>query len=124
MAAAAVMVAGVVWLAWRREMAAGQQFLMATTLLFVLSPTQFPWYYLWILPFLAVHPHPALIVYAALLPLYYLRPLMAFQGFTNIFDNGIVWIQHGPVLIWLLWDWIVRRRYSESETWSSGPGHR
>jgi hypothetical protein len=124
LATAMVVVAGVVWLAWRREMAAGQQFLMATTLLFMLSPTQFPWYYIWLLPFLAIHPHPALILYAALLPLYYLRPLMEFYGRPHIFDNGIVWIQHGPVLIWLMWDWIVRRCYSKSKTWSSGPGQR
>jgi hypothetical protein len=112
LATAIIVVAGIVWVARRREMAAGQQCLIITTLLFILSPTQFPWYYLWLLPFLSEYPHPALVLYSALLPLYYLRPLFVFQGRTAIFDNAIVWIQHGPILVWLLWDWIVRRRYS------------
>jgi hypothetical protein len=112
--AAALVVGGIGWLSWRREIPVGQQFLMAVTLLFMLSPTQFPWYYIWLLPFLALHPHPALIGYTALLPLYYLRPLMAHLGYTDAFDVFIVWIQHGPVLIWLVWDWAVRRRWKRS----------
>jgi hypothetical protein len=106
--AAFVVAGGVGWLAWRREMAVGQQFLMATTLLFILSPTQFPWYYLWLLPFLAMHPHPALILYTALLPIYYLRPLMVHSGHGDTFDQVVVWVQHGPVIIWLARDWILR----------------
>jgi hypothetical protein len=90
-------------------MAVGRQFLMAVTLLFILSPTQFPWYYLWLLPFLTLHPHPALILYTALLPLYYLRPLMAAHGHKALFDHGVVWVQHGPVIVWLLLDWMVSR---------------
>jgi hypothetical protein len=109
LAAALVVAGGVGWLAWRREMAVGQQFLIATTLLFMLSPTQFPWYYLWLLPFLAMHPHPALILYTALLPIYYLRPLMVHHGHGNTFDQVVVWVQHGPVIIWLARDWILRR---------------
>jgi hypothetical protein len=107
--AALVVAGGVGWLAWRREMAVEQQFLMATTLLFMLSPTQFPWYYLWLLPFLALHPHPALILYSALLPIYYLRPLMVHHGHGHVFDHVVVWVQHGPVIIWLARDWILCR---------------
>lgn len=106
--AAFVVAGGVGWLAWRREMAVERQFLMATTLLFMLSPTQFPWYYLWLLPFLAMHPHPALVLYAALLPIYYLRPLMVHYGHGDTFDHVVVWVQHGPVIIWLARDWILR----------------
>ena len=109
LAAAFVVAGGVGWLAWRRNMAVGQQFLIATTLLFMLSPTQFPWYYLWLLPFLAMCPHPALIFYAALLPIYYLRPLMVHYGHADFFDQVVVWVQHGPVIIWLARDWILRR---------------
>ena len=107
--AAAVVAAGVGWIAWQQKIEVGQQFLMATTLLFLVSPTQFPLYYLWLLPFLALCPHPALIGYTALLPLYYLRPLMASYGHTRLFDYGVVWVQHGPVIAWLAWDWLVRR---------------
>jgi alpha-1,6-mannosyltransferase len=107
-AAAVVAAGGIGWLAWRRDLMVGPQLLAATTLLILLSPTQFPWYYLWLLPFLALHPHPALILCAALLPMYYLRPLMAFHGYAAAFDYGVVWIQHGPVIAWLFRDWLVR----------------
>jgi alpha-1,6-mannosyltransferase len=40
---------------------------------FLLSPTQFPWYYVWMIPFLVIRPRYALLVLSALLPLYYLR---------------------------------------------------
>jgi hypothetical protein len=106
--AAFVVAGGVGCLAWRRDMAVEQQFLVATTLLFMLSPTQFPWYYLWLLPFLAMHPHPALILYTALLPIYYLRPLMVHYGQGDFFDQVVVWVQHGPVIVWLTRDWVVR----------------
>ena len=35
--------------------------------LFLLSPTQFPWYYLWLLPLLALRPIWPLLLYTALL---------------------------------------------------------
>ena len=28
--------------------------------------------------------------------------------FKHLFDHGIVWLQHGPVIIWLIRDWILR----------------
>ena len=37
--------------------------------MFLLSPTQFPWYYTWLLPLLAVTPSLPLLLYTALLPL-------------------------------------------------------
>jgi hypothetical protein len=53
--------------------------------------------------FLAMHPHPAL------LPIYYLRPLMVHYDHADTFDHVVVWVQHGPVIIWLARDWILRR---------------
>ena len=114
--AAFVVAGGVGWLAWCREMAVGQQFLITTTLLFMLSPTQFPWYYLWLHLFLAGHPHPALLLNMALLPIYYLRPLMGHYGHGDTFDQVVVWVQHGPVIIWLARDWILRRGRPHSKT--------
>jgi hypothetical protein len=106
---AAIAVTGIGWVACRGGWHVEKQFLMATTLVFLLSPTQFPWYYLWLLPFLALHPHPGLIFYSALLPLYYLRPLMVTKGHAALFDNGVVWIQHGPIILWLIRDGMLRR---------------
>ncbi len=73
--------------------------------LFLLSPTQFPWYYIWMLPFLAVQPRFSLLVMTVLLPLYYLRFFFDIHDKVFIFDDGIVWLEHAPV--WLL---IIRER--------------
>jgi hypothetical protein len=67
---------------------------------FLLSPAQFPWYSLWMLPLLAIAPRWALLLYAALLPLYYLH----FQY------PWLVWVQHVPVCVLLIGESIWRRR--------------
>ncbi|GAB4324751.1 MAG: hypothetical protein Kow0059_20480 [Candidatus Sumerlaeia bacterium] len=76
--------------------------LAVSALVFLISPTQFPWYSLWFLPLLAIRPHPALLLYAVTLPLYYLRFRYDDLGYANLFDNGVVWLEHGPVLILFL----------------------
>ena len=88
----------------------GRAYLAVVAALFVLSPTQFPWYYLWLLPFLALTPNPPLIFYTALLSMYYLRPYFTSRSMTSIFDHGIVWLEHGPVLALLIRQWWVGRK--------------
>ena len=65
--------------------------------LFLLSPTQFPWYYLWVLPLLVLTPRPALLLLTALLPLYYLLPRFDSLGRVDLFEQGIVWLEFVPV---------------------------
>jgi hypothetical protein len=75
---------------------------MVVAALFILSPTQFPWYYLWMLPLLAASPRPALLAYTVTLPLYYAH-----------YDHPwVVWIEHMPILIWLAIDAAVVRARS------------
>jgi hypothetical protein len=73
--------------------------------LFLLSPTQFPWYYVWLIPFLAWRPNKALILYSALLPIYYLRPVLEHVGRARFFDEVLVWVEHGPVILLLVYQW-------------------
>ena len=81
--------------------------------LFLISPTQFPWYYTWLLPFLAVVPkfslvlltlqlslYFSLLLLTSLLPLYYLRFYLEPRGLMDIFNNYVVWIEFVPV--WVL----------------------
>jgi hypothetical protein len=103
------------WTLWaagrvRTPADAGRQYLTVVAALFLLSPTQFPWYYLWLLPFLALNPNGPLIVYTALLSLYYLRPYFTSRSMTPIFDHGIVWLEHGPVLVLLIGQWWMGRK--------------
>ena len=72
---------------------------------FLLSPTQFPWYYTWLLPFLAVKPRFSLLVMTALLPMYYLRFYFKPREQFDIFLYIVVWIEFVPVWALLLWEW-------------------
>lgn len=64
--------------------------------LFLLSPTQYPWYWLWLLPMLVVRPSPGLLVLTATLPMYYLRFPMRELDLSAWFTHGVVWLQFVP----------------------------
>ena len=57
--------------------------------LFLLSPTQFPWYWLWCLPLLTLRPSLPLLAYTALLPMYYVQDQLVYPLSH--------WLQHAPV---------------------------
>jgi rSAM/selenodomain-associated transferase 2/rSAM/selenodomain-associated transferase 1 len=69
--------------------------------LFLLSPTQFPWYYLWVLPLLSITPVWSLLALTASLSLYYLRFPLSAAGQAAWFDYGVVWFQFVPIWVWL-----------------------
>jgi len=104
------------WTLWilRRPVADGadlcQRVLLVVAALFLLSPTQFPWYYVWFAALLAVRPHWSFLLLTALLPLYYLRFRLVAQDNAAAFDKGIVWIEFAPVWAVLLWEWRRSRR--------------
>ncbi|MEW5912283.1 MAG: hypothetical protein AB1814_06985, partial [Thermodesulfobacteriota bacterium] len=110
---AALVLAWVLWLA-RQDESVPQDLprrcLLAVAGLFLLSPTQFPWYYLWLLPLLAVWPLAPLLWLTLLLPLYYLRFWLAAWGLTGLYDRWLVWIIYLPVWAGLLWQWRAGRR--------------
>jgi hypothetical protein len=81
-----------------------ERLLLAVAALFLLSPTQFPWYYIWMLPLLAIRPRASLLSLTVLLPLYYLRFYFKARGNEGVFDNGIVWIEYAPVWLLLVWE--------------------
>jgi len=85
--------------------------LWLTAAIFLLSPTQFPWYWLWLLPMLVIHPSPGLLILTLTLPLYYLRFHLAALGHAAWFDYGIVWLEFAPAWGLLTWEaW--RRRFA------------
>ena len=75
--------------------------------IFLLSPTQFPWYAVWLLPILTFVPYRSLLLLTALLPLYYLWHYLQARGMVNMFHYGIVWIEFFPV--WVLLALEIRR---------------
>ncbi len=75
--------------------------------LFLLSPTEFPWYYLWVLPLLVFSPRPSLLLLTALLPLYYLLPRFDSLGRVDLFEQGVVWVEFAPVWCLLAFEGVL-----------------
>lgn len=77
--------------------------------LFLLSPTQYPWYFVWFAPLLAVIRIRALLLLTSLLSIYYLRFYFEVNGNIEIFNKLLVWIQFVPVWCLLLFDHLKKR---------------
>ncbi|MCB9089024.1 MAG: DUF2029 domain-containing protein [Calditrichae bacterium] len=84
--------------------------ILAIAALFLLSPTQFPWYSLWLLPLLALAPRKSLLLLTLVLPLYYLRYYLEGIGHTELFDRYFVWIEFLPVWYLLYREWRFSRQ--------------
>ena len=65
--------------------------------LVLLSPAQFPWYMIWMIPFLAFQPRWGLLVVTVTVPLYYLSFHYLARGNYEIFSTWIVWAVWAPV---------------------------
>ncbi|MEM7620872.1 MAG: hypothetical protein AAF228_10510, partial [Pseudomonadota bacterium] len=64
--------------------------------IFMLSPAQFPWYYIWIIPFLCVQPNFGLLLLSATLPLYYTSFHFMAHAQKSIYND---------VILCLIWVW-------------------
>jgi hypothetical protein len=71
--------------------------------LLLLSPAQYPWYAVWLTPFLAFTPFPAMLWLMCLLPLYYLRFALIEANAGHVFETAVVWMIWGPVLLLVAW---------------------
>jgi alpha-1,6-mannosyltransferase len=82
------------------------------TVLVLLSPAQFPWYVLWVLPFAVLQPRAiGWHVAAALMPLYYLAFATVPDGSSRDHLNS-VWLIWLPT--WLALSWDASRHYRAS----------
>jgi len=70
-----------------------------TATLFLLSPTGYPWYFLWLLPWLAIRPNAGLLLLTATLPIYYLRYPLSINNESQLFDNYWVTLEFLPSLL-------------------------
>lgn len=104
------------WIVWivRQGVRGGadlcEKCLMTIAMMFLLSPAQFPWYYLWVVPFLVIRPRLSLLLLTGLLPLYYLRFYFNARDNVGLFDYGIVWLEYIPVWGLLIWECHVNRK--------------
>lgn len=81
---------------------------LATLLL--LGPTLYPWYYTWMVPFLAMVPNPGLLALSVVLPLYYMQFHPWIQDHAWVFTEVVVWLEQGPIFILLFMAWRHERR--------------
>jgi hypothetical protein len=100
------------WIAWvlRKENTDSgllwDKCLLIVAALFLLSPAQFPWYYLWVIPFVTISPRVSLLVLNVLVPLYYFCFYFLAHGQIETFDNLIVWFEYVPVWVLIGWEWL------------------
>lgn len=72
---------------------------LIVTALLLLSPAQFPWYVLWVLPLATIHPGRGWHVATASLALYYTAFHFQARGQGPLFDTWIVWLIWAPIWI-------------------------
>ncbi len=84
--------------------------------LYLISPTQYPWYSLWLLPLLTVRPTWSLLGFTLTLPLYYLKFHYAARDNVDFFHYRVVWIEHGPVLLLLAVELALQARRGRTRT--------
>ena len=91
------------------------KFTIVSSAAFLLTPAQFPWYYLWVLPLLACFPVTGLLVLTATLPLYYTAFYFHAHGAYEVFTGRVVWLIWLPAWGLLLWQarhWFASLRIS------------
>ncbi len=80
------------------------------TAIFLLSPSGFPWYFCWVIPFLCIYRSYSLIILSGLLILYYFaftRDFGTFAAGGYEIDNLLL-IQYIPFYLILLFEWYKR----------------
>ncbi len=95
---------------WQCRTAAGdaqaivRKALIITGAMFLLSPAQFPWYYLWVLPLLALVPVRGLLVLTATLPLYYTAFYFLSNQTYEVYSERLIWLIWLPAWGLLAWE--------------------
>ena len=90
-------------------------FLVVIAAVFLLSPAQFPWYYTWLVPLLAIQPRLSLLLLTPLLCVYYTRFYFEARGQAAWFDFGLVWLEYIPVWLLLIREWLQPAPFSRLE---------
>jgi alpha-1,6-mannosyltransferase len=83
---------------------------LSVAALYLLSPSQFPWYLMWLQPLLCLTPMRGWLLATVLLPVYYVSFSFYAADRAWLFRDGIVWIIWLPIWGVLLYDAWHRRR--------------
>ena len=81
---------------------------LITAAIYLLSPSNTPWYFIWIAPFLCFFPVKGLMLAGALIPLHYLFFHFNVRGQGEIYHDLIIW------LIWLpVWGLLITDKWKD-----------
>lgn len=86
------------------------RWVLITGALFMLSPTQFPWYYVWILPWITIAPRYSMLILTVMLPMYYLKFYYQAIDHVDFFHNRLVWVEYAPTLGLIIWEFYLYRK--------------
>jgi hypothetical protein len=90
-----------------------QALLLVSATLFLLSPTGYPWYAIWLIVFLPFVPSYGIVALTVFLPLYYTRYALTAQGMANIYMSVLIPLQFLlPALILLVEFSNYRKRHA------------
>ena len=87
---------------WRDAAALTTRAMVVVGALVLLSPAQFPWYALWVAPFLAFHPLWGFLLLALTMPLYYSAFHLMPRGAYDLYSGWLVWLIWSPTWALLL----------------------
>lgn len=88
------------------------ELMLVTLALYLLSPTGFPWYLVWVLIFIPFKPLYGLAALCVLTPLYYVRFGLGEAGQYSIYTNWLIPLQFGLPLLILLFEFFRRDRHA------------
>jgi hypothetical protein len=93
------------YLAAKRAEPLRASYLLIATLL-LLSPSVFPWYLIWMIPFLCFFPNTGLLLWTATIFLSY-DVLIGYKVLgTWQYDPSLAWLEYTPVFALLLVGWL------------------
>jgi hypothetical protein len=92
------------------------RWVLITGALFMLSPTQFPWYYIWILPWLSIAPRYSLLILTAMLPIYYLKFYYQAIDQVDFFHTRLVWLEYAPTIGLIIWEFYQYQKRNTTTT--------
>jgi hypothetical protein len=110
--AGACMIAALGYFTWRDPVRPCDMFdrlLWFTATLLLLSPTGYPWYFIWLLPWLVFRPSFPLLLLTATLPLYDLRYALLDAGRHDVFENFVVSLEFAPSIVLLAFSFLRRK---------------
>ncbi|HAH09261.1 MAG TPA: hypothetical protein DCL54_01545 [Alphaproteobacteria bacterium] len=90
------------WVSYRTAQgphALAQACFLIALVVFALSPAKFPWYALWLAPFLALIPSLPVAALMATMPIYYLWFWFDPRGQGQFYLDAVAWAQYVPVLV-------------------------